>query len=125
VRFLGEVTDVLPVLHAADAMIITSDVEGMPGVAIEALMCGVPVLATDVGALSTMPGVRLIEPSAEAFSRALDGGLPAVPAGAAVELGWPAVTERWIELFDGSRLNPRRGHAERTLRVKASQTRVT
>ena len=43
-------------LHAADLLMITSDVEGMPGAAIEAAMSGVPVLATDVGALSTMPG---------------------------------------------------------------------
>ena len=51
VMFLGEVGDVIPVLHAVDAVVITSEAEGMPGVAIEAALCGLPVVATDVGAV--------------------------------------------------------------------------
>lgn len=51
VRWLGSVDDVVPVLHAADAVLLTSRTEGMPGALVEAAMCGVPAVATDVGAV--------------------------------------------------------------------------
>lgn len=54
VRFLGLVADPVPVLHAADALILTSTTEGMPGAVIEALLCGVPVVAPRVGALGEL-----------------------------------------------------------------------
>ncbi|MEY4173395.1 MAG: hypothetical protein RI900_560 [Actinomycetota bacterium] len=54
VRWLGSVDDVRSVLHAADALLLTSSTEGMPGVLIEAAMCGVPAVATDVGAVSEL-----------------------------------------------------------------------
>ena len=50
-QFLGAIDDVLPVLHASDLLLSTSRTEGMPGVLIEAGMCGLPVVATDVGAV--------------------------------------------------------------------------
>jgi glycosyltransferase involved in cell wall biosynthesis len=98
VRFLGELTDVVPLLHALDAVLITSDVEGMPGVAIEAVMAGVPVVATNVGALATMPGVQLAD-SDPALATALESVRP-VDAAAASTLGWPAVTAAWERLLD-------------------------
>jgi glycosyltransferase involved in cell wall biosynthesis len=49
VTFLGEVADVRRVLVAADLLILTSESEGMPGVAIEAGLTARPVVATDVG----------------------------------------------------------------------------
>lgn len=54
VSVLGSVDDVLPVLHAIDVLLIASRTEGMPGSLIEAQLCGVPVVATDVGAVTTM-----------------------------------------------------------------------
>lgn len=48
-RFLGSVPHVLPLLHAADVMLLTSCTEGMPGALIEAGLCGLPAVATDVG----------------------------------------------------------------------------
>ncbi len=51
VHFLGHLIDVLPALHAADAVILTSHTEGMPGALIEAAMAGLPAVATDVGAV--------------------------------------------------------------------------
>jgi len=54
VRWLGAVDDVVAVLHAADALLLTSRTEGMPGVLVEAALCGVPVVATDVGAVRQM-----------------------------------------------------------------------
>ena len=71
VVLLGDVPDVLPVLHAADAVLITSDIEGMPGTAIEAAMCGVPVVATDAGALASMPGVHVTESDEQSLAAAL------------------------------------------------------
>ncbi|MPZ93394.1 MAG: glycosyltransferase [Propionibacteriales bacterium] len=49
VRFLGQVEDLTGVLRAADAVVLTSDSEGVPGVLIEAGLCGLPVVSTDVG----------------------------------------------------------------------------
>ena len=70
--WLGDVDDVATVLHAADAVLITSDIEGMPGTAIEAAMCGVPVVATDVGALSSMPGVHVTSGDPPSLAEALE-----------------------------------------------------
>ena len=52
VWFLGPVADPRPLLHATDVVVLTSRTEGQPGVAIEAGLCGVPVVATDVGGTS-------------------------------------------------------------------------
>src|SRR5262249_6012690 len=38
-----------PVFHAADVVVLTSRTEGLPAVLVEAGLCGVPVVATDVG----------------------------------------------------------------------------
>ena len=51
-HFLGSLADVLPVLQAADVVLSTSSTEGMPGSLIEAVLCGVPIVATDVGAVA-------------------------------------------------------------------------
>lgn len=47
--FVSAVEDVVPVLAAADVVLLTSRTEGLPGVLIEAGLCGVPSVATDVG----------------------------------------------------------------------------
>src|SRR4051812_6744514 len=51
VRFLGWRGDVETVYAAADLVVLTSDNEGMPVSLIEAAMCGVPAVATDVGSV--------------------------------------------------------------------------
>jgi glycosyltransferase involved in cell wall biosynthesis len=53
-HLLGEIDDPRPLLHAADVLLLTSSTEGMPGVVIEAGLCGVPVVATDVGMMSDL-----------------------------------------------------------------------
>jgi glycosyltransferase involved in cell wall biosynthesis len=48
-RFAGQVDNPLPYYHDADAFISTSLLEGTPNVIMEAMACGLPVVATRVG----------------------------------------------------------------------------
>ena len=49
VTFLGQVSDLPSVLWASDVLLLTSTTEGVPGVLIEAGLCGLPVVSTEVG----------------------------------------------------------------------------
>lgn len=66
VHFLGRRphAEVALWLNAADCLCLTSRSEGMPNAVIEALACGVPVVATDVGGcrelLADEPAARLV-----------------------------------------------------------------
>jgi glycosyltransferase involved in cell wall biosynthesis len=48
VRFLGYRGDVPDLLRAADIFVLPSHREGMPRSIIEAMLCGLPVVATDI-----------------------------------------------------------------------------
>jgi glycosyltransferase involved in cell wall biosynthesis len=102
VRFLGELKDVRPLLWAADAVILPSDVEGMPGSALEALMCATPVVATAVGAIPELPGVRVAEPEPAALARAVNTAWSDEPPDpdALRAYTWRTVTDRWCQLLD-------------------------
>jgi glycosyltransferase involved in cell wall biosynthesis len=50
--FTGMLDSVVDAYDAMDVVLLTSRTEGMPGVLIEAALSGVPVVATDVGAVS-------------------------------------------------------------------------
>lgn len=52
VRFLGNVDEPSQVYAAADALLLTSDTEGLPGVVIEAALSGRPAIATRVGGVA-------------------------------------------------------------------------
>lgn len=54
VLFAGALTDVRLAYWAADALVLASQTESMPAVVIEAGMCGLPVVAAPVGAISSM-----------------------------------------------------------------------
>jgi glycosyltransferase involved in cell wall biosynthesis len=54
VQFLGHVSDPRSVMHAGDVLLLTSSTEGMPGVVLEAGLCGLPVVATNVGMVDEM-----------------------------------------------------------------------
>lgn len=49
VHFLGKIDDIVPLLSIADLMLMPSDAESFGLAALEAMACGVPVVATDVG----------------------------------------------------------------------------
>lgn len=51
VKFFGYRADALSLIKRADVMVITSKIEGLPGVILEALACGTPVVASSVGGI--------------------------------------------------------------------------
>ncbi len=59
VHFLGHLSDVVPLLGAADLLALTSTTEGVPQVVIQALAAGRPVVATDVPGLREVPGAPI------------------------------------------------------------------
>lgn len=54
VRFEGLISNVYPYLHKADIFVLPSNYEGMPMTLIEAMGTGLPIIATDVGGISSM-----------------------------------------------------------------------
>ena len=93
VRNLGLTDHVPDVLRLADALVLPSLREGLPGCVLEALASGVPVVASDLPGLrgfsGELPGITLIDPFAppERWARALAGGL-----GWSAGPNWPALT---------------------------------
>ncbi len=91
VRFLGFRADVADLLAAADVFCLSSIWEGVPLAAQEAILLGVPVVATDVGGMRELiankVSGRLVPPSEpDALARALDE-----------VLGDPSVRDRYAE----------------------------
>lgn len=75
--FLGSMSDVRTAYAAADAVLLTSDSEGVPGVLIEAGLCGLPAVATDVGYIRDvvkdgLTGILVAPDDADAVAAALD-----------------------------------------------------
>ncbi len=52
VEFVGELADLKPLYSKSDMLMLTSDWEGTPNVLLEAMGCGLPVVATRVGGVS-------------------------------------------------------------------------
>lgn len=49
VKFVGALDDPRPAYRAADVFVMSSNTEGLPGALIEAGLCGLPAVVTDVG----------------------------------------------------------------------------
>jgi len=112
VRLLGAVGhDELPDYYAAaDVLVLASAREGMPNVVLEALACGLPVIATDVGGVAEIlqgaPACTLLaERSSEAVARALAAVAAASSDRDAVRrhaerFGWEAVASAQLEVLE-------------------------
>jgi len=125
VCFLGALPDVRPVYRAADVLVLSSRTEGMPGVAIEAGLSGVPVAACDVGAMSwliehSLTGALCVrgataEELAGAIERACSGRLT---SGSLEALLWESVNVEWQD-----QINMTTGHAARHTKCWLARTR--
>ena len=105
VRFLGVVEQTaLPALYAAaDVFALASSSEGCPNVVLEAMACGVPIVATPVGAIPQMvpeAGRRYLvhERTADAFRERIAAALadspsPEVYLARAAEFSWDTVCD--------------------------------
>ncbi|MFB6130753.1 MAG: glycosyltransferase [Salinigranum sp.] len=91
-------------LNASDALLVTSTRESGPMVAKEAAACGVPVVSTDVGFVSEIPGATVCE-TADGLATALAGAVgddrsvpdrPPVDEG---EYGLDRMAERLVSLY--------------------------
>ena len=87
VRFLGHVDHVEELFAAADVLVHTSAVEGVPQVVLQALAAGVPVVATKTEGLGEVPGagVRVVDRAGAVLPEAVEETLAHPPAPVAPE----------------------------------------
>ena len=128
VEFLGALADLSPVYLQAQFAVLSSLGEGLPNVVLEAMACGLPVIATDVGGTP-----ELVEDGVTGFL--VPPGEPAALAAALVRLAgdpdlrtrlgaagrhraeafsWPACRDAHVRLYTsllGSRARRRRQRA--------------
>jgi glycosyltransferase involved in cell wall biosynthesis len=92
VRFLGHVEDAAGPLAAANLLVHTSSIEGVPQVVIQALAAGKPVVATDVAGLREVVGapVAVMPTNAEGLADEVSARLedPPAPVDAAAFSPW-------------------------------------
>lgn len=112
-RFLGVLDDLGPLWAAADAVLLTSRTEGMPGALIEAALDGVPAATVDVGAVGAVvvdnvtgrvvPAdadlATLAAALADTVARSEQLGA-AAETHAAQRFTWLVVAPQWIELVN-------------------------
>lgn len=104
VRFEGPVSDASAAFARADVVVLSSMSEGFPYTVVEAMMCGRPVVATDVGGVAEALDDRslLAEPqNAASLATALVGQLRRSPAER--EALGHRLRQRAVERFDERR----------------------
>jgi glycosyltransferase involved in cell wall biosynthesis len=100
----------LPIYYsAADILILASSREGWPNVLLEAMACGTPVVATDVGGIPEVvaapeAGRLVAERSAKAFATAVSDLFTNLPPREVVrkyasQFDWSETTKQQIALF--------------------------
>lgn len=115
-RFLGSVSDMPALMNAADAFLLTSDVEGLPVALLEAGASGLPAIATDVGGVAEVieDGVtgHIVPPGDVSAFAAGMRRLAASPTAARKQMGSAArarvvqcfdiraIVRRWIDLYE-------------------------
>ncbi|MCR6493758.1 glycosyltransferase family 4 protein [Cellulomonas sp. P24] len=110
VRLVGQVDDPLPAFRACDIFVFPSSYESYGLVVLEALACGMPVIATPVGCVPQVvtDGVNgfVVEPLAPRIAAAareltgMDADQLATAARAAAEAhSWREVSRRYLDLF--------------------------
>ena len=107
----GPVVDVRPSLRAADAIILSSDTEGVPGAVVEAGMTGLPAIASAVGGVPFLvhdseTGILVKPDSTRGFTDAIDSAVRGgVSMGLAAaqwcrqEFSMDVVASRWADLI--------------------------
>lgn len=112
VRFVGSVpqAELREYYGAADALVLASSREGWPNVLLEAMACGTPVVATDVGGVSEVvaapeAGLIIEERSATAVVGALRRLFDNPPDRAATrryaeQFSWAPTTKGQLKLFE-------------------------
>jgi len=103
VRFLGPREDIPQLMNACDGLLLSSAVEGLPMVLLEAAACGLPCVATDVGGvreavLDGRTGYVVPAADASAFGLAMER-LADLPAGARAQMG-AAAREQVLARFE-------------------------
>jgi len=112
VTLLGPRDDVQALLNAADTFVLSSNIEGLPMVLVEALACGCPVVATDAPGVSEVlhdQGVIVPRGDAAALATALDAALRQGRGSAREEtarrarvvsaFSIEAVAQRWLGIY--------------------------
>ena len=107
----GRVADAVPFIARADLFVLSSRWEGLPGVLLEALGCGTPIVSTDCpsgpfeildgGAYGRLTPVGDAEALAGAMAETLASPLPAERLKSRAQLfTTEAATARYVQLFD-------------------------
>jgi glycosyltransferase involved in cell wall biosynthesis len=116
VTFAGYVAqdDLAPYYRSADLFVLSSDFDNSPNVVLEAMACGVPVVATDVGGVAAyvdaaggeLVGRRDAPALADAIGRWLSNTVRRQEAGASNrrravdEFSWRASAQRLLQIYE-------------------------